>query len=196
MQSLLLSRWMWGVLALPALAIVVQSIKTSSEMHWVHNLLEPSGEASARLLIVALCVTPLMMLWPKWQGTRVLLRHRRAIGVASFLYACLHLAIYVASVNGLGAVLAQFGWTYVLLGWLAFVGMVPLALTSNAASVRRLGKGWKRLHRLAYLVAVATYLHWVAIYGGSILVNVTLNFLPLILLTGHRIWRGRRVHTS
>lgn len=190
MQAMLLSRWMWAVLALPALSIALQAIRTSGEMHWVHTLLEPSGEASARLLIVALCATPLSMLLPRWRGTRILLRHRRAIGVASFLYGCLHLVLYVASVDALSTVLAQFGWTYILLGWLAFVAMVPLALTSTNASMRRLGKNWKRLHRLAYLAAVATYLHWVAIYGVSILVNVTLNFLPVILLTGYRIWCG------
>lgn len=192
MQALLLSRWMWIVLALPAVAIGVQAAQSSGQMHAVHNLLEPSGEASARLLILALCVTPLLMLWPKWQGTRILLRHRRAIGVASFLYGCLHLVIYVASVQSLGTVLAQFGWTYILLGWLAFVAMVPLAMTSTNSSMRWLGKNWKRLHKLAYLAAAATYLHWVAIYGGSVLVNVTLNFLPVLVLTSYRIWRGFR----
>ena len=189
MRAFLAKRWMWFVLALPLLPIAVQGFQTSGEMHSVHNLLEPSGEASARLLILALCATPLSMLLPGWWGSRLLIRNRRAIGVASFLYGCLHLALYVASVNDLGAMWQQLGWTYILLGWLAFLALAPLALTSTNASVRRLGRNWKRLHRWAYLAAAATYLHWVAIYGGSVLLNVTLNFLPILALTAYRIWR-------
>ena len=191
MRAFLAKRWMWLVLALPAVAIAVQGFLTSRGMHAVHNLLEPSGEASARLLILALCVTPFSMVFPGWWGARLLLRNRRAIGVASFLYACLHMVFYAASVEGVGAIWKQLGWTYILLGWLAFGLLVPLAMTSTNAAMRGLGRNWKRLHRLAYLAAAATYLHWVAIYGGSILLNVTLNFLPILVLTVYRIWRSR-----
>ena len=191
MRAFLAKRWMWLVLALPAAAIAVQGY-SSNDMHAVHNLLEPSGEASARLLIVALCVTPLSMVFPGWWGVRLLLRNRRAIGVASFLYGCLHLVIYVASVESFGAIWTQLGWTYISSGWLAFGLLIPLAMTSTNIAMRRLGRNWKRLHRLAYLAAAATYLHWVAIYGGSILLNVTLNFLPILALTAYRIWRKLR----
>ena len=188
MRAFFAKRWMWFVLALPAVLIAVQGF-TGTEMHKVHNLLEPSGEASARLLILALCATPLSMLLPGWWGSRLLMRSRRAIGVASFLYRCLHLVFYVATSASLGTMWDQLSWTYILLGWLAFLALIPLALTSTNASVRRLGQNWKRLHRLAYLAAAATYLHWVAIYGGSIVVNVTMNFLPILALTAYRIWR-------
>lgn len=180
------------LLALPAVAIAVQWLQTRTDMHAVHDLLEPSGEASARLLILALCATPLSMLFPGWRGARILVRNRRAIGVAAFLYGCLHLGVYVASTQSFAKLWGQVGWTYIWLGWLAFFAMIPLALTSTNTAMRRLGRNWKRLHRLAYLAAVATYLHWVAIYGGSILVNVTLNFVPVLVLTGFRIWRGLR----
>ena len=189
MRAFFAKRWVWFVLAMPAVLIAVQGF-TGTEMHKVHNLLEPSGEASARLLILALCATPLAMLLPGWRVSRILRRNRRAIGVASFLYGVLHLAIYVASLESLATVLDQLGWTYILLGWLAFLLMVPLALTSTNAAMRGLGRNWKRLHRLAYLAAAATYLHWVAIYGGSVLLNVTLNFLPILALTAYRIWRA------
>ena len=190
MRAFLAKRWMWFVLALPAVAIAVQGY-TSTDMHAVHNLLEPSGEASARLLILALCVTPLLMAFPGWWGVRLLLRNRRAIGVASFLYGCLHLVIYVATLESFVAIWTQFGWTYILLGWLAFGLLIPLAMTSTNMAMRKLGRNWKRVHRLAYLAAAATYLHWVAIYGGSVLLNVTLNFLPILALTAYRIWRSR-----
>ena len=192
MRAWLIHRWLWILLALPAVAIAVQWLQTRTDMHAVHDLLEPSGEASARLLILALCATPLSMLFPGWRGARILVRNRRAIGVAAFLYGCLHLGVYVASTQSFAKLWGQVGWTYIWLGWLAFFAVIPLALTSTNTAMRRLGRNWKRLHRLAYLAAVATYLHWVAIYGGSILVNVTLNFVPVLVLTGFRIWRGLR----
>ena len=188
MRAFLARRWMWFVLALPAVAIAVQGF-TSTDMHGVHNLLEPSGEASARLLIFALCATPLSMLYPAWWGSRLLIRNRRAIGVAAFLYGCLHLLLYFASLDSFAALWGQIRWTYIWLGWIAFLALIPLALTSTNGAMRRLGRGWKKLHRLAYLAAAATYLHWVAIYGGSILVNVTLNFAPILLLAAYRVWR-------
>lgn len=192
MRAFIFKRWLWLVLALPAVAIAIQGF-SSVDPHIVHNLLEPSGETSARLLILALCATPLSMLLPGWRGPRALIRNRRAIGVAAFIYGCLHLLFYLASLGSVGAIWAQLGWSYVWLGWLAFVLLIPLVLTSTNGAMRRLGRNWKRLHRLVYLAAAATYLHWVAIYGGSILANVTLNFAPVLVLTAYRVWRNWRL---
>ena len=191
MRSQLAGKWIWIVLTLPALAIAVQGV-TSEDPHIVHNLLEPSGEASARLLIIALCATPLSLLLPGWRGPRFLVRNRRAIGVAAFAYACLHLLLYIGSLDGMAALLAQLGWTYILLGWVAFVLMVPLAATSTNRAAQWLGRNWKRLHRLAYLAAAATFLHWLAIYGLSMTTNVVLNFSPILLLAAVRFWRKWR----
>ena len=191
MRAFLAKRWLWFILALPAVMIAVQGF-TSNDPHAVHNLLEPSGEASARLLIIALCVTPLSILLPGWWGARFLIRNRRAIGVAAFLYGCLHLVLYLVTSDSFAAVLEQLGWTDIWLGWLAFVLLVPLALTSTNAAMRRLGRNWKRLHRLAYLAAAATFLHWVAIYGLGVLGNVVLNFAPILALAAYRGWRKWR----
>jgi methionine sulfoxide reductase heme-binding subunit len=190
MRAFLMRRWFWFVLALPLVGIAVQFFSGHDE-HLLHNLLEPSGEASARLLIIALCATPLSMVLPGWWGSRWLLRNRRAIGVAAFLYGCLHLVLYVADTGGITAMWKQLGWTYIWLGWLAFVVMIPLAVTSTNGAVRQLGRNWKRLHRLAYVAAAATFLHWVAIYGIGIVGNVVLNFSPILLLAAYRIWRSR-----
>jgi methionine sulfoxide reductase heme-binding subunit len=185
MRAFFTKRWMWFVLALPAVAIAYQRF-ADHDQHMMHNLLEPSGEASARLLIIALCATPLALLLPKWWGSRLLIRNRRAIGVAAFLYGCLHLVVYVASLGGIDMVLAQLGWTYILLGWFAFFLLIPLAATSTNWAMRKLGPNWKRLHRLAYLAGALTFLHWVAIYGSSILLNVLINFSPILVLAAYR----------
>lgn len=188
MRGFVAKYWLWAVLSSHAWLLVWQ-IANSADLHVLHNLLEPSGETSARLLIFALCVTPLAKLLPGWSGSRWLIRNRRAIGVASFCYACLHLLIYLIGNGSFVTLIEQLSWTYILLGWVAFLLLLPLALTSTNSAVRRLGRKWKQLHRLAYLAAALTYLHWVAIYGGSILVNVTLNFAPILLLTVYRVWR-------
>jgi sulfoxide reductase heme-binding subunit YedZ len=89
---------------------------------------------------------------------------RRSIGLTAFWYALLHFLTYVVfdqslSVSEISADIAKHPW--VLVGFSSFVLLVPLALTSTAASVRRLGgKRWQRLHRLVYFAAIGGVLHY------------------------------------
>lgn len=191
MRAFALRYWFWLVLALPVITMLLR-VTVGSGQFMLHNMLEPTGETSARLLVLALCATPLSMALPGWRGPRWLVRNRRAIGVAAFLYGCLHLALYFYTSGSLGTVIDQIGWPYIWLGWLAFVLLIPLALTSTNRAVRRLGRNWKKLHRLVYLAAGLTFLHWVVIYGGSIVVNVLLNFSPFIVLSLYRFWLKRQ----
>jgi sulfoxide reductase heme-binding subunit YedZ len=113
------------------------------------------------LLIASLACTPLKLLfgvvWP--------MRLRRALGLLSFTYACLHFLVYVlldrrgASDTLLADVLER---PFILVGTLAFVLLIPLAATSTKASVKRLGAArWRSLHRLAYVAAGLAALHFI-----------------------------------
>ena len=175
----------WLVLALPAAAALVQYALTPDA--WPGDLLHPTGEWSARFIILALMVTPLRQIFPRSRFTGFLLRHRRALGVAGFLYALLHLAFYVLDMETLEAMLAELGAPSIWTGWLALALLIPLGLTSNDAAVRALRSGWKRLQRLAYPMALLTLVHWALIHDG--LIPALVHFLPLALLQAWRVVR-------
>jgi len=124
------------------------------------NVLERElGEWALRFLIAGLCVTPLRQSF----GIN-LLRYRRAIGLLAFWYACLHLLTYMVLDQGLdwaaiGADILKR--PYITVGMLSFMLLVPLALTSNTASIRRLGARWNKLHKLVYAAAIGGALHYV-----------------------------------
>lgn len=175
----------WLVLALPAAAALVQYALTPDA--WPGDLLHPTGEWSARFIILALMVTPLRQIFPRSRFTGFLLRHRRGLGVAGFLYALLHLAFYVLDMETLEAMLAELGAPAIWTGWLALALLMPLGLTSNDAAVRTLRSGWKRLQRLAYPMALLTLVHWALIHDG--LIPALVHFLPLALLQAWRVVR-------
>ena len=174
---------LWAVLALPALPILAAAAQTAM-LDW-EDLLSASGAWSARLLILALAVTPIVRL--AGSAAAPLVQARRAIGVAAFLYALLHLILYLGTMGAVEAVLAEAGALGIWPGWAAFVLMLPLALTSNNASVRALRGGWRRLHRLAYPAALLTLLHWVFVHDDR--TAALLHFAPLALL---ELWRVAR----
>ena len=182
---------LWALLAIPALAMIGTALQPGTAYE---DLLHPSGEWSARLLILALMLTPMSQLLPRRHWVQGLLRRRRAFGVAAFGYALLHLLFYVLEMQTLRDILAEIGALGIWTGWLAFFPMVPLALTSNDAAMRALKTGWKRLQRLAYPAALLTLAHWLFVHDnvGAALIN----FAPLGLIQAWRIVRGFRPAAS
>lgn len=118
------------------------------------------GEWALRFIIAGLAITPLRQV----AGIN-LLRYRRAIGLLAFYYAALHLITYVVLDQGLDWAAI---WTdilkrpYITIGMASFILLVPLAVTSNNASIRRLGgQAWARLHKLVYVAAIGAAVHYV-----------------------------------
>jgi sulfoxide reductase heme-binding subunit YedZ len=127
------------------------------------NVLERSlGRWALRFLIAALAITPLRRL-----GGPSLVRYRRAIGLLAFYYAGLHLTVYMVLDQGLdlAAIWADIlKRPYITVGMLAFTILVPLAATSNAPMIRRLGAAaWQRLHRLVYVASAAAAIHFLMV---------------------------------
>lgn len=118
------------------------------------------GLWALRFLIVGLAISPLRQL-----GGPNLIRYRRAVGLLAFYYACLHLSVYMLLDQGLDwrAIWADIvKRPFITVGMLAFVLLVPLAVTSNNAMIKRLGAAaWSRIHRLVYVAAAAAVLHFV-----------------------------------
>jgi sulfoxide reductase heme-binding subunit YedZ len=117
------------------------------------------GLTGLQLIVAGLCVTPLRV------ATGIsLLRFRRAMGLLAFFYVALHLLVWV--MLDLQLRWAEIGTDiarrpYILIGFVAFVLMLPLAATSNDRAVRRMGAlAWRQLHRLTYAVALAGVIHF------------------------------------
>jgi len=118
------------------------------------------GLLALQLIIAGLCVSPLR----RFAGLN-LLKLRRALGVLAFIYVALHLLVWLVLDVG---ILSQI-WTdivkrpYITIGMIGFLLMIPLALTSNNWSVRRLGAGWRKLHMLVYPAAVLGVVHYIMV---------------------------------
>ncbi|MDD8024278.1 MAG: protein-methionine-sulfoxide reductase heme-binding subunit MsrQ [Paracoccaceae bacterium] len=116
------------------------------------------GKVALWFLVGGLAITPLRRI----AGVN-LIRYRRAVGLLGFAYLALHLLAWV--VLDMGMLWAQAAADllkrpYLLLGITGFVLLVPLALTSNNASVRRLGRNWRRLHWLVYPAVMLGVVHY------------------------------------
>ena len=178
---------LWAVLALPAVPMLVRLGAGGQDLE---SLLHPSGEFSARLMLVALMITPLCMMFPRVRWLGWLARNRRALGVAAFAYAALHTLVYIVDMETLHNMLAEIGELGIWTGWLAFALFVPLAATSNDSSVRRLRRNWKALHRAVYLAAVFTLVHWMFVHNN--LTAALVHFVPLGILELYRLGNWAR----
>ena len=177
----------WAALAAPAVFYLMRASGMAAADF--EDILLPSGEMSARLLFLALAITPLATLLPNSGAIKWLRHQRRAIGLAAFSYGALHLVFYLVAMGTFDAVLEEIGATGIWTGWLALALLVPLALTSSNSAMRTLGRNWKRVQRLAYPAAVLTLAHWLTIHDGFIVALA--HFVPLMILELVRIFRRR-----
>ena len=152
------------------------------------------GLWALRLLMVTLAITPLRQL----TGWNVLVRFRRMLGLYAFAYASLHFAAYLG-LDLRGYWLQVFEdiakRPYITVGFLAWLLLVPLAVTSTTGWIRRLGRHWARLHKLVYLVAVLAVLHFWWLVKSDIR-EPALYAAFAALLLGWRAWKRWRVRTS
>lgn len=147
------------------------------------------GELGLQFLVAGLVITPL-----RWAGLN-LIRFRRAIGLLAFFYVTMHLLTWVILDMGLrwdqmAADLVK-RW-YIIIGMVAFLAMIPLAVTSNNIAIRRLGAGaWNRLHRLTYVAALGGAIHYLMLVKAwPVEPLVYLGVVVLLLLA--RLWHNRR----
>ena len=154
-------RWLlWLALALPGAWMLGRWGLTPDAYGYGHAIAD-SGDWAAWLLMATLAVTPVRLLFKRARWTSWLARRRRDLGVASFAYAAGHTAVYLWKKGSLAQVVAELSDSYLIAGWLALALFLPLAITSNDASMRALKRKWKTLHRLVYPAAILTFLHWI-----------------------------------
>ncbi|MBS1301970.1 protein-methionine-sulfoxide reductase heme-binding subunit MsrQ [Loktanella sp. SALINAS62] len=200
-----------GLRRVPAWPLYILTAVYTAWMFWlaasgqlgvepINTLEREYGEAALILLIVGLVVTPLR----DWTGIS-LVKFRRAIGLSAFFLVVAHFAVFaVLDVQSLGRVVTEVvKRPYVTVGFAAFVLLIPLAVTSNNRSIRKLGPvRWRNLHKLTYPAAVLGGLHYIwlvkgwpiepFVYMGAILV------LLVVRLKWARIraWMGQNLGSA
>jgi len=148
------------IYAWSALVILIFDFFTNNlSANPIQELEQRTGRHAITLLVLSLACTPLNTLF-RWSE---LLKRRRALGLYAFMYATIHVLIFINLDYGLAwSLIVQtiFEKPYIIVGATSFLLLIPLALTSFDIWKKRLGKTWKRLHQLIYLIAPLLVLHY------------------------------------
>ncbi|WP_236725688.1 sulfite oxidase heme-binding subunit YedZ [Candidatus Reidiella endopervernicosa] len=157
----------------------------------IEALSHRTGDWALRFLLITLAVTPLVKLF----GWSWLMRLRRILGLFCFFYATLHMANYV--------VLDQFfAWSeiiadvikrpYITVGLATYLLLLPLAVTSTNAMMRRLGKRWKQLHSLIYPASMLAVIHFLWLVKADLREPMIYGMILLLLLGYRLIFRQQK----
>ena len=177
---------------IPALLLGWDAFPGGLGVNPIEDITHRTGDWALRFLLVTLAVTPLRRL-AGWNG---LVRFRRMVGLFAFFYAVLHFSTYLVFDHFFDLLLIIDDVAerkYVTAGFVGFVLMIPLAVTSTQGWIRRLGRRWTALHRLVYASAVAGVVHFlwlVKIDIGEPLIYAVI----LALLLGARLAHRYRGH--
>ena len=183
----------------PALLLGWDAFTGGLGVNPIEDITHRTGDWALRFLLVTLAVTPLRRL-AGWNG---LVRFRRMVGLFAFFYAVLHFSTYLVFDHFFDLLLIIDDVAerkYVTAGFVGFVLMIPLAVTSTQGWIRRLGRRWTALHRLVYASAVAGVVHFlwlVKIDIGEPLIYAVILAILFAARLAHR-YRGHRgaVRTS
>ena len=163
-------RWkqaVWVLSAVPVLMLVFQAFSGGLGANPIQVITRSLGDWSLRFLLLSLAITPLRM----WTGWRQIVGLRRTFGLVAFSFACLHLLSYVGLdlFFDLDTLLKDLvKRTFITVGMVAFVLLVPLAITSSHKMIRRMNpQHWRLLHRMVYVISPLVILHfWMMIKAG------------------------------
>jgi sulfoxide reductase heme-binding subunit YedZ len=176
---------------LPLAALILRIVDNDLGANPVETLNRYTGDWTLRLLLVTLAVTPLRRL----TGWHWLVRLRRMLGLFAFFYACLHFLswAWIDQHFVIEAIVADvIKRPFITVGFASLLLLIPLALTSTNAMIRRLGgRRWQRLHRLVYLVGLGGVLHYLWLVKSDITGPVIYGLI-LAALLAFRLWDALR----
>src|SRR5207247_1174855 len=164
MRALLTSKWtkvaVFLLCLVPLDALIWRAIHNGLGANPVEFIQLTTGRWTLRFLIITLCITP----FRKLLDLPDLIRFRRMLGLFAFFYACLHFLTYLGPDQSfdLAAMWKDVAKRpFITVGFTGFVLLIPLAITSTAGWIRRLGgKRWQQLHRVIYISAVCGVIHY------------------------------------
>jgi sulfoxide reductase heme-binding subunit YedZ len=177
---------------LPALLLAWSWHKDALGPNPAENIIHTNGDWTIRFLLITLCVTPLRRLL----HIPTLIRFRRMLGLFAFFYGCLHLTSYLwldQFFDWAGIWKDIYKRPYITVGFTAWLLMVPLALTSTAWSIRKLGgKRWQMLHRLIYLSALGGVIHFYWLVKSDVTRPLLYGAILLVLMLCRAvIWKAK-----
>ena len=172
----------------------------------IEKITHATGDWTLRFLLITLAITPLR----KLLALPALIKFRRMFGLFAFFYGCLHFTTYIwlDKFFNLHEMLADIAKRkFITVGFTAFLLLIPLALTSTAGWIRRLGgKRWHALHRLIYVSAIAGVIHYLwlvkadirkpLIYGAILAVLLLYRIAVWIVPVIKRLGRDRAAHAE
>jgi methionine sulfoxide reductase heme-binding subunit len=189
MHALLNSKWSKPVVFLiclvPLAALGWRALHGELTANPIEFITHATGDWTLRFLIITLCVTP----FRKILHLPELIRFRRMLGLFAFFYACLHFTTYIwlDKFFDLSEMWKDISKRkYITVGFTAFLLLIPLAITSTAGWIRRLGgKRWQQLHRLIYFSAALGVIHYYWLVKSAIIRPLTYGAIVAVLL----LWR-------
>ena len=195
MRKLLISNWakvaVFLICLLPLAALVWRAIHNGLTANPIEFITHATGDWTLRFLCMTLAITPLRKIFRQPN----LIRFRRMLGLFAFFYGCLHFTTYIwldkfFDLAEMGKDIAKR--PYITLGFTAFVLLIPLAITSTASWIRRLGgRRWQLLHRLIYVSAVAGVIHYYWLVKSAVLRPLIYAVIVAVLLLwrfGDKLW--------
>lgn len=189
MRALLTSKWtkaaLFALALVPFGGLIWRILHNQLGANPVEFLQHATGDWTLRFLVFTLCITPFRKLF----HLPDLIRFRRMLGLFAFFYVCLHFLTYLGPDQSfdLAAMWKDVAKRpFITVGFLGFVLLIPLAITSTAGWIRRLGgKRWQLLHRAIYVTAICGVIHYYWLVKSDIRKPVFYGSLVSILL----VWR-------
>jgi methionine sulfoxide reductase heme-binding subunit len=181
----------FGLALLPLGWLVFAVLTGRTSANPAEDIILTTGIWALRLLLLTLTITPLRRL----TGWNRIIGFRRMLGLFAFFYAVVHLASYIAFDRFFAL---DEVWDdvvrrpFITAGMVAFVLMIPLAITSTRGWIQRLGRRWQLLHRLVYISAAAAVLHFA--WKVKVLIGEPVYYAAIlaVLLGVRALWRLRR----
>jgi methionine sulfoxide reductase heme-binding subunit len=190
-HRLLSSKWIKPVLfiicLIPLALLIHRALTGALGANPVEFLQHSTGDWTLRFLIFTLAVTP----FRKLLNVPDLIRFRRMLGLFAFFYVCLHFLTYIGpdqSFNFAGMLKDVVKRPFITVGFLAFLLLISLAITSTAGWIRRLGgRRWQMLHRAIYISAVLGVIHYYWLVKSDVRKPLFYGAVVVILLA-YRVW--------
>jgi sulfoxide reductase heme-binding subunit YedZ len=188
-RAILISKWtkvaVFLLCLIPFADLLRRFIKGNLGINPVETLQHGTGDWTIRFIVFTLCITPFRKLF----NLPDLIRFRRMLGLFAFFYVCMHFLTYLGpdqsfDLSGMWKDVAKR--PFITVGFAGFVSLIPLAITSTAGWIRRIGgKRWQMLHRLIYFAAVCGVVHYYWLVKSDVRKPVFYGALVAILL----LWR-------